>query len=132
MLGAEVGMKNIIKILIQIAIIYIIYSAGNLISRLISNVIVIPGSIMGMVILLVFLSTNVLKLSVIEETSSFMLKYMSFFFVPIAVGIMDSYKLIRDSIFQIMIIIFISCIFVMYVSCKVTDILISYKEKNHD
>jgi holin-like protein len=78
------------------------------------------------------LTTNVLKFSIIEETSNFMLKYMSFFFVPITVGIMESYKLIQDSIVQIIIILFISCILVMYVSCKVTDVLISYREKSHD
>ena len=125
-------MKKIFKIVIQIAIIYAIYQAGNFISSLISNIIVIPGNIIGMVILLVLLITNVLKFSIIEETSNFMLKYMSFFFVPITVGIMESYKLIQDSIVQIIIILFISCILVMYVSCKVTDVLISYREKSND
>ena len=99
-------MKKIFKIVIQIAIIYAIYQAGNFISSLISNIIVIPGNIIGMVILLVLLITNVLKFSIIEETSNFMLKYMSFFFVPITVGIMESYKLIQDSIVQIIIILF--------------------------
>ncbi|MDD2396431.1 MAG: CidA/LrgA family protein [Tissierellia bacterium] len=125
-------MKKIIKIIIQIAIIYAIYWVGNLLSNLISHIIVIPGNIIGMVILLILLTTNILKLSMIEETSSFMLKYMGFFFVPLSVGIMESYKLIQGSIVQIFIILVISCILVMYVSCKVTDVLISYKEKSHD
>jgi holin-like protein len=132
MLGAEVRMKKILKIAVQTALIYIIYSAGNLISRLISNVIFVPGNIIGMVILLILLSGNIIKFSMIEEASNFMLKYMGFFFVPITIGIMESYKLIQDSIFQIIIILFISCILVMYVTCKVTDILISYKEKSDD
>ena len=125
-------MKKIFKIAVQIAIIYAIYWAGNLVSSLMSHIIVIPGNIIGMVILLVLLTANILKLSMIEETSSFMLKYMGFFFVPLSVGIMESYKLIQDSIIQIIIILVISCILVMYVSCKVTDVLISYKEKSHD
>ncbi len=129
---AEVRMKKIFKIIIQISIIYAIYWAGNLLSNLISHIIVIPGNIIGMVILLILLTTNILKLSMIEETSSFMLKYMGFFFVPLSVGIMESYKLIQGSIVQIFIILVISCILVMYVSCKVTDVLISYKEKSHD
>ena len=110
-------MKKILKIAVQTALIYIIYSAGNLISRLISNVIFVPGNIIGMVILLILLSGNIIKLSMIEEASNFMLKYMGFFFVPITIGIMESYKLIQDSIFQIIIILFISCILVMYVTC---------------
>jgi holin-like protein len=58
--------NRIIKIAIQIAIIYIIYAAGNFISKLIADIIVIPGNIIGMVILLVLLTTNVLKLSMLE------------------------------------------------------------------
>jgi holin-like protein len=123
---------KVLKIAVQIAVIYIIYSMGNFISSLISNVIVIPGNIIGMLILLVLLTINILKISMIEETSSFMLKNMGFFFVPITVGIMESYKLIQDSIVEIIIILFVSCILVMYISCKVTDVLISHKEKSHD
>jgi holin-like protein len=125
--------NRIIKIAIQIAIIYIIYAAGNFISKLIADIIVIPGNIIGMVILLVLLTTNVLKLSMLEETGNFMLKYMGFFFVPLTVGLMESYKLIQKSIIQIVIILVVSCILVMFVSGKVTDLLISYgREKNHD
>lgn len=124
--------KKILKIIIQIAIIYIIYSAGNLISRAISPWLVIPGNIIGMVILLVLLTSRVLKLSMIEETGNFMLKYMGFFFVPLTVGLMESYKFIEKSLFQILIVLFVSCILVMFVSAKVTDILIAYREKNHD
>jgi holin-like protein len=125
--------NKIIKIAIQIAIIYIIYAAGNYISRLIAGIIVIPGNIIGMVILLVLLTTNILKLSMIEETGNFMLKYMGFFFVPLTVGLMESYKLIQSSIIQIVIILVLSCTIVMFVSGKVTDLLISYgKEKNND
>jgi holin-like protein len=123
---------KIVKIAFQIAIIYIIYLAGNLISSLIANIIVIPGNIIGMVMLLLLLTGNVLKLSMIEESSSFMIKYMGFFLVPSTVGIMESYKLIQDSIVQIIFILFVSCVLVMYVSCKVTDILISNRENSHD
>ena len=125
--------NKIIKTAIQIAIIYIIYSAGNYISKLIADIIVIPGNIIGMVILLALLTTNILKLSMIEETGNFMLKYMGFFFVPLTAGLMESYKLIQSSIIQIVIILVLSCIIVMLVSGKVTDILISYvREKNND
>lgn len=125
-------MKKIIKIALQIAIIYIIYMAGNLVSKLISDIILIPGNIIGMVMLLVLLSTNILKLSMIEEIGNFMLKYMGFFFVPLTVGLMESYKHIQNSLVQIIIILLLSCFIVMLISCKVTDFLISYKEKNHD
>jgi len=122
-------LKNVFKIMIQIAIIYLIYMAGKYISSLISDFIVIPGNIIGMVILLLLLTTNVMKISMIEETGNFMLKYMGFFFVPLTVGLIDSYALIKDSIIQILIILVVSCICVMFVSSKVTDLLISFSER---
>jgi len=124
--------KKAIKILFQILIIYAIYLTGNLISNLIKDIIVIPGNIIGMVLLLVLLTTNVIKLSLIEETANYMLKYMGFFFIPLTVGLMESYKIIENSIIQLMIILLVSCIVVMYITGKVTDFLISYKEKHNE
>lgn len=120
--------KKVLKITFQVLVICAIYFAGNFICRLISDFIVIPGNIIGMVILLILLSTNAMKLSLIEEAGNFMLKYMGFFFVPLIAGLMESYKLIADSIVQILIILTVSCILVMFVSSKVTDILISRME----
>lgn len=122
-------LKNVFKIMIQIAIIYLIYMSGKYISSLISDFIVIPGNIIGMVILLLLLNTNLLKLSMIEKTGNFIIKYMGFFFVPLAVGLMDSYWLIKDSVIQILVVLIVSCICVMFVSSKVTDLLISYNER---
>ncbi|MDW5299934.1 MAG: CidA/LrgA family protein [Sedimentibacter sp.] len=122
-------LKNVFKMMIQIAIIYIIYLAGNFISSLISDFVVIPGNIIGMVILLLLLTTNVMKLSMIETAGNLMIKYMGFFFVPLTVGLMDSYKLIQHSIIQILVILLVSCFCVMLISSKVTDLLIIYNER---
>ncbi len=124
--------KKTFKITVQAAIIYLIYIAGNFVSGLIAHVIVIPGNIIGMIILLALLTSNILKLSMIEELGNFLLKYMGFFFVPLTVGLTQSYKFIQNSVIQILIILIVSCILVMFVSAKVTDILISLKEKKHD
>lgn len=127
-------MQKIIKIILQIAIIYLAYIAGNYISKVISSIIIIPGSLIGMMILFIFLCTNIIKLPMIEDTGNFLLKYMGLFFVPLVVGIMDSFELIQDNFLQLLIILIVSCISVMFVSCKVTDLLIIIlrKEENYD
>nr|WP_312576639.1 CidA/LrgA family protein [Sedimentibacter sp.] len=127
-------MLKTIKILLQAVIICVVFVAGNFISRIISSIIIIPGSLIGMIILFVFLCTNIIKLSMIEDTGNFLLKYMGLFFVPLVVGIMDSFELIHDNFIKLVIILVISCIFVMFVSCKVTDLLILYirKGKNYE
>lgn len=123
--------KKLVKILKQLAIIYILFLVGNFISDVIRPFILIPGNIIGMVILFVLLINGFIKLSMIEETGNFLLKYMGFFFIPLFVGVMDSYKIIQDSILQILIILIVSCICVMFVSAKVTDLLITFmKGKN--
>ena len=128
----EIKMKKIIKTLIQLSIILLIYFVGNFISSLIENIIVIPGNIIGMVLLFILLATGLIKLSMIEETGDFIIRYMGFFFVPLTVSLVESYNLIESSIFQIVIILFISCTTVMFFSAKVTDYLISFREKNND
>jgi len=125
----EDAMKKIIKILLQVAIIYLLYIAGNLLSTIISPIINIPGSLMGMVLLFVFLCTNIIKLPMIEEAGNFLLKYMGFFFVPVTAGLIDTFELVQDNYIKLIIILFISCVLVMYVSCKVTDLLIIYVER---
>lgn len=124
--------KSIRKTVLQLLIIYSVYYTGNYISLFIRNIIVIPGNIIGMLIMLLLLATNVLKLSMIEETADFMLKYMGFFFVPLTVGLTESYKLTEGNIFKLIFILFASCVIVMFVTGKVTDALISYKEKTND
>lgn len=123
-------MKKTLKILFQIAIIYIIYHIGNIINGFIAPVINIPGSLLGMFILFVLLCTGIVKIYMIEETGSFLLKYMGFFFVPLTVGIIDTFGLVQDNFIKLIFILIISCICVMYVSCKVTDLLILHVERN--
>jgi len=122
-------MRKTIKILLQVAIIYLVYIAGNFLSTIISPIISIPGSLMGMMLLFVFLCTNIIKLPMIEETGNFLLKYMGFFFVPLTAGLIDTFELVQDNYIQLIIILFVSCVLVMYVSCKVTDLLILYVER---
>lgn len=114
----------------QIIIIYAIYLAGNFASKIVSPIINIPGSLMGMMFLLILLCIGIIKLSMIEYTGNFLLKYMGFFFVPLVVGMMDTFELVQVNIIKLTIILIISCICVMYVSCKVTDLLIIYIERD--
>lgn len=121
-------MFKAVKILFQIVIIYVIYISGNLVSTNISHIINIPGSLIGMTFLFILLCTNIIKLPMIEDTGNFLLKYMGFFFVPLTVGMIDTFELVQDNFVRLIIILIISCICVMFVSCKVTDLLITYVE----
>ena len=104
------------KTLNQLAIILGLWALGEYISSFIQSVVVIPGSIIGMILLFILLKAKVIKLESINEVSNFFLDNMAIFFIPAGV---------------LLITIFISTIIVMYVTGKLVDIMINKKSKEN-
>ena len=50
----------------------------------------IPGNLAGMMLLYALLSLGVIKVAWFDVTGSFLVKHLAFFFIPIAVGVMDA------------------------------------------
>ena len=119
------------KILNQLAIILGIWALGEYISSFIQSVVVIPGSIIGMILLFILLKVRVIKLESINEVSNFFLDNMAIFFIPAGVSLIKSLDLISDNVFVLLITIFISTIIVMYVTGKLVDIMINKKSKEN-
>ena len=117
------------KILNQLGIILIIGLIGELISSLISSVILIPSSVIGMILLFLLLQFKVIKLESIETVSDFLLSNMAIFFVPAGVSLITSIDIIKENILSLIVIISISTILVMYFTGKIVDIMISKKIK---
>lgn len=92
-------MRKIINYAIQCLWIGIFYISGIGISRLIGGV--VPGSVLGMLLLFAALSSGVLKERQVADVSHFLLKYMVLFFLPAAVGTMVVWSLISDNIVAI-------------------------------
>jgi holin-like protein len=124
--------KKVIKVLSQIIVIYMIYMAGNIISKLIAPYLIFPGNIIGMLLLFILLSTNIIKLNMVEDTGNLLIKYMGLFFIPLAVGTINNYSIIRENLLELAAILFISCISVMIVAGKVSDLMIEYKGRKHN
>ena len=119
------------KILNQLAIILGLWALGEYISSFIQSVVVIPGSIIGMILLFILLKAKVVKLESINEVSNFFLDNMAIFFIPAGVSLIKSLDLISDNVFVLLITIFISTIIVMYVTGKLVDIMINKKSKEN-
>ncbi len=102
------------KILNQLAIILGLWALGEYISSFIQSVVVIPGSIIGMILLFILLKAKVIKLESINEVSNFFLDNMAIFFIPSGVSLIKSLDLISDNIFVLLITIFISTIIRKY------------------
>lgn len=67
------------KLLNQLALIFGIWAMGEYISSFISSIIIIPGSIMGMILLFIALQMKIIKLDSIKEISDLFLDNMAIF-----------------------------------------------------
>lgn len=76
----------------------------------------LPGSIIGMLLLLLALSLKVVKLEWVEECSNFFFKYMAFFFVPSGVALMNSLGIIKLNIVPFLVIGILSTIIVQAIT----------------
>jgi holin-like protein len=84
-----------LKYVLPFGLIWIVLEAGNGLSRLIEPVMLIPGSILGMMLLFLMLLLGVVKMDWLEPVTSLFLKHMSFFFVPLGAGLLGAADLLR-------------------------------------
>lgn len=116
------------KIFKQLLIILSINFLGEFLSNFLS--LPLPGSIVGMLILLILLFTQLLKPDDIAETADFLLNNMAFFFIPAGVGVLVSYTFLSGSYFESVASIVLSTVVVMLVTGGVTQFLVKKETKN--
>lgn len=81
----------------------------------------IPASIYGMVLLFISLELKIIKLEQISSVAHYFISIMLIFFIMPAVSIMDSFSLIKNHVFEILIAIIIPTILVVIVTGLVTQ-----------
>lgn len=93
---------------------------------------VIPGSVIGMIILFLLLAANVIKPYWIEEGARFMVDHLVLFFIPATVGIINFFDLFAGKGFLLILIVLFSTVLVMSSSGVTSQWLMARKEGNHD
>lgn len=119
---------NLLKYIKQFTIILLISFVGETLNELIP--LPIPASIYGMVILFIALELKIIPLNAVKETSAFLIEIMPIMFIPAAVGLMNSWDILRPAWLQYLIITIVTTIMVMIVSGKITQALICRNRKN--
>lgn len=109
------------KIMLQLAIIFTIIIISELISSILP--IPVPGSIIGLLIVLLLLFAKILKEDHIKQTSSFFLDNMSIFFIPACAGIIEHLELVKSAWWQIITIAVVS-FFLTFIASAYTVILV--------
>jgi holin-like protein len=110
------------KILSQIGILFGICLLGEWIATLLPFL--LPGSIVSMILVLVFLFTKILKERNIEKPADFLLTNMTFFFIPSGVRIIEQFDLIKSVWWQLLVISLVSLL-ACFLASSWTVILVS-------
>ncbi|EKN62879.1 CidA/LrgA family protein [Schinkia azotoformans] len=107
-------MGGYIRIFYQIGILYVFYYIGLWIQQTFK--LLMPGSIIGMLLLFCLLMTKKFKVTWIDKGASFLLSHLPLLFIPVTVGIIDYFELFKGRGFLSVIVVIISTILVMITS----------------
>ena len=111
----------------QLGIILLILWVGNLIQAIFE--LALPGNVIGMIILLILLTSNILKLDAIEKISVTLLNHLTFLFIPTAVGIITVLYLLKGNVASLLLVVFISFFVVIVVTGLTVQFMIDLKNK---
>lgn len=109
------------KYIKQFGIILLLSFLGEILHKLL--LLPIPASIYGIIILFLCLETKIISVSAIKETSSFLIEIMPVMFIPAAVGLMDSWQIIKAAWVPYAVITIVSTFAVMGVSGRAVQFM---------
>lgn len=115
------------KYIKQFVVILVISFLGEVLKHLLP--LPIPASIYGLVLMFAALCTGIIKLEAVRETAKFLVEIMPLMFIPAAVGLTQSWGIIRPALIPIVVITLVSTAAVMAVSGKVTQYMIKNDRK---
>ena len=115
------------KYLRELLIIVGIYILGLIITETFN--LIIPGNIVGMIILLILLLTKVIDIKAIEASANFFLNHLAFFFIPAGVSLMNSFGIIKDNWIGILFVSIITTFIIFVVTGKSVEYIQKLKKR---
>lgn len=112
---------EIIRTIAQIGIIILFYLTGEFIVAVTG--IIIPGSIIGLVILWLALYFKILNVKYIQNGASFMLAFLTLFFIPSTVGVINYPELLTLSGGLFVLAVIMSTIFALVITGKISKFI---------
>ncbi|NLW15839.1 MAG: CidA/LrgA family protein [Erysipelothrix sp.] len=107
------------KILKQLLIIITFYIIGESITNFTG--LKVPGSVIGLLLLFLALEKDVIELDSIKETGNWLKNNMSFLFVPLSVGLMNSFGILKLELLPLTIVMIVSTTVTLIVVALVSD-----------
>ena len=106
---------KVIRILAQIVLLFVFYFIGEWIRGILH--LSMPGSIIGLLLLLAALSLKVVSLKWIEDGSNVLLAYLPFLLIPATVGVMNFTSIFKGKELILVLITIISTVITMIACC---------------
>lgn len=115
------------KYLSQLTIILGISFLGEILNAVIP--LPVPASIYGLIIMFAGLCTKIIPLEKVRPTGKFLIDIMPVMFIPAAVGLMDSWDVMKDMLIPVIVIMVVSLFIVMAAAGHVTQAVIRREAK---
>lgn len=84
----------------------------------------IPASVYGLVLMLVFLRTGLLKVGQVRQAALFLIEIMPVMFIPAAVGLTDAWPSLAPVFWPVVITVVFTTVLVMAVTGRATQFVI--------
>lgn len=114
------------KLMIQIGVVFGVCLVGEGIAAVLPFP--FPASVISMVLLFLLLTT-VLKVEHIRQKTDFLLKNMSFFFIPAGVGILGQFDVLRENLFPLLVILVVSTLLTFAVTAYAVRAVMAAQER---
>lgn len=121
---------KIFKIIIQIIILYAFSMLGNFLQTIFH--LPISGSIIGLFLLLSALMLKIIPVPAIKQGSEFLLLFLTLFFVPASIGIMNYPTLFSIQGALVVIVVVLSTLITMIVVGKTSQLIESKVQKSRE
>lgn len=118
------------KLFREVLIIFGISYIGDCLQKLFH--LPLPGSLIGMMLLLLCLQFRIIKIHQVETVSDFLLGHLPFFFIPAGVSLLSYVNIIQDVWFPLLVVCFVTTILTMGISGKVVQCCMHRKEIDHE
>lgn len=84
----------------------------------------VPASVYGLVLMLIALSSGLLKLEQVKDTAEFLIEIMPVMFIPAGVGLLTAWDALKPVWVPVIIITAVTTVIVMVVTGRVTQFVI--------
>lgn len=110
-------------------IVLIVWMIGELLSKLIDGIIIIPGSIIGFLLLFLALKLKIIKYETVKDLAEFFMKHIVLLLIPVAISFIGYFSLIGANIIPILICGILITIITLTLTMKFIDVLVNISER---